>query len=319
MSVRFRAVRGASLGSVLLLLALARIAYPDTHARAEALCLLILPLGYGHLLGALLSTRAPDSKRATPRLRPSRPLLSASILAAGFGLYAALLSAHPMLALVPLLAISSWHIVENDLSAGRSLSLAPRLGPMPRDVDSHLSAFGLTSLLLLAAVSSESSDPARSFAAAVDSPWEVETAAVALRALAATAGAALALRARSSARRAGGIALSGAALLLSTPDLSLSEVVAASTLYHVVSWILIGAHRIRSIGDRGSARRRALALRLAAVHLAPIAPVLVASIGSARWLELVRSVLADPGIYLFWAGVHVLHTARLRRLAAKSR
>jgi hypothetical protein len=99
------------------------------------LALVALPLGYGHLLGALLFAR---------RRRASRRSLAGSLLTALalLNLLAAYLWAlrTPGLAaaaLAPMLLVSAWHIAENDLALARAGREGLRLGPVPRAAGPH--------------------------------------------------------------------------------------------------------------------------------------------------------------------------------------
>lgn len=93
-----------------------------------------------------------------------------------------------------------------------------------------------------------------------------------------------------------------------------TDVVAAFTLHHVVTWLVLMLGRAREARALPSMLRR-----LAWLH-APMALLCAAAMGVlARGgalpepLVAVAETLLSPGTYLFWAAVHVAHTLLLRR------
>jgi len=124
--------------------------WPDPQARAERQYLFVITLGYGHLLGAALFGRRRTASlvpRGTPR--PLHGAFVAASVANLFALYAWLSNAS-LAIFLPLLAVSLWHIVENDLALGRASQEGLALGALPRSLGQQLTALGTTALLLAA-------------------------------------------------------------------------------------------------------------------------------------------------------------------------
>ncbi len=123
-----RLVAAVAVGLYLLGL---HLATRDPAERELWAYLLSLPLGYAHLLGALMVGR----RRRPHALRAG--LFAGLTLLLLFGIYAQLLR-DPLLrpwVLAPLLLLSAWHIVENDLAlarrrAGEPLGFAHRPGEL---------------------------------------------------------------------------------------------------------------------------------------------------------------------------------------------
>lgn len=97
----------------------------------------------------------------------------------------------------------------------------------------------------------------------------------------------------------------------------LSDLFAAVTGYHLVSWVRFIIDRTRWVDD-GSVRR--LRRDLIAVHVLPIAACLLL-LGMGDRATSVETLVFGPGIYLFWSVLHVLQTAaaRTRRLTRDDR
>ncbi|MCP5056084.1 MAG: hypothetical protein GY937_05080 [bacterium] len=93
---------------------------------------------------------------------------------------------------------------------------------------------------------------------------------------------------------------------------SLSDLFAAVTGYHLISWVRFIVDRMRWVDD-GSARR--FRRDLAAVHVLPIAACLML-LGMGDRATSAEALVFGPGIYLFWSVLHVIQTAaaRMRRL-----
>ena len=120
--------------------------------RQEWLYLVALPIGYGHLLGAVLFSRSRS------RAEPSSVLTTAFAAASVMSLLGAFTWAlhRPtlrMVVLVPMLFVSAWHIVENDLALARSYRDGLKLGPVPRSRSRHAIAAGWTAGMGLLALS----------------------------------------------------------------------------------------------------------------------------------------------------------------------
>jgi len=103
------------------------------------------------------------------------------------------------------------------------------------------------------------------------------------------------------------------ALAVSPRSDLLAEVFVASTLYHLVSWLLFFVDRARALrlrGEPGEARR--LRTRLLWAHGPPIALAVVLARLSGETVSSLHGLLFAPGPYLFWSVLHVLQTARAR-------
>lgn len=135
--------RALSAAAVIALVAAFRAAEPDPQARATALYLTVIALGYGHLVGAAWFARRRIGSLA-PRVLGGA--LGAAFVASALGvallvyLEAAL---HSSLLLVPLLALSVWHAFENDLVLP-ALYEAGRVPPLPRSRRHHAAAAALS-------------------------------------------------------------------------------------------------------------------------------------------------------------------------------
>jgi len=128
--------------------------WPDPQARSERQYLFVIALGYGHLIGA-----AVFGRQRTRRLAPAgvSPRLFKLFVGVGvlnlFALYAWLSNVW-LAFFLPLLAVSLWHIVENDLALGRAYGERLALGGLPRSREHQLAALGVTALLLALAAGS---------------------------------------------------------------------------------------------------------------------------------------------------------------------
>jgi len=145
-----------ALASVGAFLGLLRWLAPAAAERAVWLYLIALPLGYGHLIGAAVFSRSRIGR--TGGERGSRWLSSAFAgstvltLLAGYtwALHSSVLQP---LVLAPMLLLSAWHIVENDLALGRAYRDALRLGAVTRALRHHGIALALTAGVGLTALS----------------------------------------------------------------------------------------------------------------------------------------------------------------------
>jgi hypothetical protein len=129
-------------------LALLHALVPDAGARETSLYLVALPIGYGHLLGSCLFARA--------RMRPTgleAAFASSSALTLLCGYTWALhVEALQLVVLAPMLLVSAWHVVENDLALARAYRSELRLDPIPRDAAHHAIALVATAVLGLLAL-----------------------------------------------------------------------------------------------------------------------------------------------------------------------
>jgi hypothetical protein len=253
-----RRVRLLAAASVALFLIATRVLYPEEQARAFVQYLFVITLGYGHLLGAL----AFSLRRMAARVPAGVPsALFTGLLACSaatlFSLYCLLATAHGAF-FVALLAVSTWHVVENDLALRMDAGGLALHAGVSRRLASHLAGVAVTALLLALAAAS--------------------------------------LLAPGFARR-----------------FSFGDVFSAVTLYHLASFLLVFGERVRS-GPRSA--RRAIASRLAWVHLPPaLLCVALLAVPDARF-GTVREIVFSPSVYLFWSVLHVLQTLVLRGLEA---
>jgi hypothetical protein len=92
-----------------------------------------------------------------------------------------------------------------------------------------------------------------------------------------------------------------AAAIAAAPDPSrLADLFAATTLFHLVGWLVF-------LIARGTSRRRLLIL-----HAPPLALCAGLFVMPADFAEPLRQWVFSPALYLFWASLHVAHTAHLR-------
>jgi hypothetical protein len=144
-----------ALASVGAFLGLARWLAPASTERVAWLYLIALPLGYGHLIGAAVFSRS--------RGRRSQPSRASSWLAEAFvassllsllALYAWALSVRVLQpwVLIPMLLLSAWHIVENDLALARAYRDELRLGALTRALRQHGIALAFTATVGIAAL-----------------------------------------------------------------------------------------------------------------------------------------------------------------------
>ena len=316
-------IRAVAAGATLALLLGLRLVLPDPGSRLGASVLVAVGLGYGHLLGAALTRhRVPDAGAGTGSglawLVPGIGALLALALAGAAGagwLFAALL------------AVTTWHTVENDLALSdrRHRTDEPPapgpalLPPLSRRVPDHATAVGLSALLL--ALLAAGGTPLERLLASGAPAGAVAGLGPPARTAAAACGVALLVTARSRGRRAAGAALIATAVALPVapsavpePLVSLTwvELFAAPTLYHVFTWIALLARRAVA-SRRGPPRRRALA-RLAALHLVPLAACAALALGAPRGglLAPLAAALLSPTVYLAWAALHVASTTAPR-------
>ena len=328
--------------------------FPDPGPRAQWLYGLVLTLGYGHLLGGALGAtdRLSHRLRAGMLWKPLHALSPAGRVALGIGAgcfgaivlylaYASALGHWPWIAGV-LLAIATWHSVENDSALPRTYRSGLRLPPLSGDADTHATTLGITALVLGLATAALASEPTQTPAgpvsgaeafAGISPGMAVEDALIGLRAVGALAGAFL-LRAQDGKRSEwlglGLIAASALdpAWLCAQAHLAFADVFALSTLYHLASWWILTLDKsrlpTRAPGqgkgidkhidkDIGKDIGKDVVKDVVAVHALPA--VLLA----ATWLlpgELAaetRRSFFSPAAYLFWSVIHAVHTAGSRQ------
>lgn len=145
--------RSASALIVVGVLACFHALVPDEEAREEAEYVFVLTLGYGHLVGAVIARRPGRGLRPSGVSASSWKLFQGVGAATLFFAYSALLDLFPaseFLAFAgPLLAISVWHTLENDLAVARAYRSGFALGPVRRD--DVVLTIGVSAVVLLGA------------------------------------------------------------------------------------------------------------------------------------------------------------------------
>jgi hypothetical protein len=231
------AFRLVTLGTVVAFLLATHAAMPGAEERSYHQYLIVIAVGYGHLLGA-----AHGALRGSVR-SPLAAVFIGTTVAVAFVLYLEGVAAWPGLAFA-LLALSVWHFAENDLALGRALASGAALGPLPRGARAHAAPLAVTGIVIAAA-------------------------------------------------------------LAAAPDAGLlGDVFSAATLFHLVGWLTF-------LVARGTSRARLLAL-----HAPPLALCAWLFASPAEATETLREWTFSPALYLFWASLHVLHTALARRAVA---
>jgi hypothetical protein len=112
------------------------------------LTLVALPIGYGHLLGGWLSAR---KRMPLGGLEAAFAFVSVLTLLCAYT-WALHVEELRFSVLVPMLLISGWHIVENDLALRRASRDETRLQPISRSGRQHAGALAVTGLLGLLAL-----------------------------------------------------------------------------------------------------------------------------------------------------------------------
>lgn len=109
--------------------------------------------------------------------------------------------------------------------------------------------------------------------------------------------------------------LSAAALVLPSafPMFTTIDVVAAFSLHHLVTWLLLTITRARSRGRTGATLRLLARLHMPMILISTFAMLISAPRGLAgETLEAAAELVLSPGTYLFWSAAHVVHTAMRR-------
>ncbi|HTY17706.1 MAG TPA: hypothetical protein VMH82_08255 [Myxococcota bacterium] len=284
-----------------------RTLFPDPQIRAANQYLFVITLGYGHLIGAAVFSRRRLAGLVPAGVPPRLFWAFVGVSIANlFALYA-WLSNVSTLFFFPLLGVSLWHIVENDLALAGPSRNHLALGALPRSLEGHLLSLGITALVL--AVGQSILTPADYGPVLAGSPL-IRLGDAPARFAAAGCGLVIAATGN---RRGIGIALAGASLLLpadSLRALSFGDFFSAVTLYHLVQFLLLFAGRARETAD--TAARRRLLRDLASVHLPPAALCIALLLGPGARFAALRYAIFSPAIYLFWSVLHVGQTLATR-------
>lgn len=296
--------RARTAAVVVGFLAISAMLWPDADERAVAQYRLVIALGYGHLIGAAVFS-LPRMRVLVPRGVPPSWFWSFVIVsvAVAFAVYGSIARQHPAVVLA-MLAISTWHVVENDRAIAHALARGGTPGPLAHLAAAPLEAVGITLLVIIAFQSLLPGDAAS---------WAGGDAGLqALRATTLGAGALLLLRGRVA---------TGASIVIGSivvPDLvrrfawlGYADVFTAATLYHLVGWLVVLRDRARSSAPEIASRQRS---RIWALHAAPMLVCAISFVTNGAWAVAARDVLFAPAIYLFWSVLHVVQTAAVRGL-----
>jgi hypothetical protein len=303
--------------AVVMLCAIAlRELYPDAAKRAQPTYILVIALGYGHLVGGVVFARARMLRWLPRHLPPGlATALGTTSLLAVFAAYTALLPTWPGL-VFPLLGVALWHAFENDVALERTYAQGLRAASVSRDRAHHLLALGLAALCAALFAAAAPAEPV------LESPYQgfdFELLGTLSRLLAAGTGAA-AIACRGRGTRAVGAALVLGTFVLPgdvTAWLGLADVFAIFTLYHVVSWSVLVAERIRERARTSPAAARGLAGRIFLVHALPIALCALALRLPSDRDGALRVLVFSPAVYLFWSALHAIQTLAVRGFATR--
>jgi len=302
-----------TLSSVVGFLVMTGVLVPKPETRATYQYLFVISLGYGHLIGGAYFARHRIASLA-PRQVPGSlfwawVVLGILNLFALYGWVASYLS----LAFAPLVAVSVWHTVENDLALARAYEKNLSLTPVLRGWAENLISFGLSAWIL-----------ALSAAVLVSPEWGGELGSGSLdnrvlRWVSGACGCGLLLKG-TGANRVLGTLLVAASFLLPTQipanwPIRFSDVFTLVTLYHLVSWLVFWSDRLRIAEPT---RRRQIHRSLAVVHLPPFALCALLAIAPHPATHLFREAVFSPAIYLFWSILHVVQTALVRGRSLRS-
>jgi hypothetical protein len=109
---------------------------------------------------------------------------------------------------------------------------------------------------------------------------------------------------RAHAAAFGAAACVVAAALLVSPDPGLlGDLFAATTLFHLLGWCVFLFARGTGLGT------------LLLLHATPLVLCAWLTSSSSEWLDPLRRWLFTPGVYLYWASLHTVHTVWMRRAA----
>ena len=303
--------RAVTVSCVCAFLAITRILIEDPWLRAERQYLFVITLGYGHLIGAAVFARQRMADLVPGRF--SGRLGGAAVGLGVLDLFVVYAWATnvSLAVFLPLLVVSIWHIVENDLSLRRAYTGPMGLGRVPRWGNHQLAA--IAGAALLSSIGQQLLSPAAG-GALLGSARGAELAGWLLRIAALASSAWLVARSRAGYRAFGAAVAAATAILWCVPSLlanvRFGDFFSALTLYHLVQFLVLSADRIARIPDR--AARRARIRMLAAVHV----PASVLCVGllllPGEELAALRYAVFSPVIYLFWSVLHVAQTVAVR-------
>lgn len=268
--------RVTSVGLVVAFLLGTRAAIPEAELRASVQYLCVVTLGYGHLLGPVVLRRS--RRGGAPSLLVDA--FWASTAFTGFAAYAWAVARVPAL-ILPLLAVSAWHTVENDLAIGRAYANGLRVEAMPRRWGYHGVSLGVTGLVVLLGMWTES--------------WRELVAG-------------LGWMGAGDGATSGRSGLAGA--IATMPWLDLPDLFVLVTLHHLLSWLVLLLDRVRALraaGRRDEAAR--LCTRLLSVHLVPAAVCIALLAVSSPRAGTVHLFVFGPAVYLYWSVLHVVQTS----------
>ena len=309
-----------SLLIVGLYLGLVHMLVDDSLLRAKINYAVVITLGYGHLVGAAYFARkrlanklvgptrylVAHTGRAGIRLARSSPstqhfawlLFFMGTLGLAYAGYLAVLTQNPGLWLV-MLAIATWHSVENSQSLEGAYRSQLQMPPLARDPKTHLIALGGSACLF-------------GWAIILVQP-KFSTLALTMQILTLGCGAFLLIRRQ---ERPGthwtGLALIAAGSLPphwfpTRGEVEFADLFAASILYHLINWGILSIEKsLRS--DAPVRMKRDMAV----IHLLPLGILLSTYAWPASWGSSLRADFFAPATYLFWSVIHVLQTAWLR-------
>jgi hypothetical protein len=267
-------IRVAAAAIAVLFLVATGLLCRDPIRRGTLQYLFVITLGYGHLIGGLVFSRARLAYLVPAGVSPLLfSAFVASSLATVFAGYAAVVFAHPE-AVVPILAISIWHVAENDralvLGGGGGLAAFTMRRAFDPQVIATTLALGVLAAALLGPVAG---------------PFDT--------------------RPLETARRALGLPLRGITWF------GFADLFASVTLYHLAAFLLHFRMRSKALHAAGAdvaPRGR----RLFWVH-APPALLCAALLATPDPRAVAaRDFVFSPGIYLFWSLLHVAQTLAAR-------
>lgn len=309
--------RASTAACVCSFVVISRMLFPEPGSRAEFQYLFVITLGYGHLVGAAVFARRRMTLFVPAGI--SRRLVGATVALSVLDLFALYAwASHVSLSFfLPLLAISIWHIVENDLALQRRDADAVGVGPVPRSRDHHVAAIAVTSLLLV--IGQQLLGPISS-GLLLAGPMAADVGNGILRVVTIACGLWLGARARGSLRGLG-VATAAASLAVSAHGglleiVSFGDFFSAVTLYHLFQFVAHFVGRLRRVDDLRARRERIR--RLAWVHLAPVLLCVLLLLLPGEELAAVRYAVFSPAIYLFWSVLHVAQTVLARGFERRS-